>query len=59
MHELLKLVNRNHQLACDVETKGCGQQNYIHHLLHAAPNVFTTGDQIFPHGVSNLCLSRY
>ncbi|KAG0594892.1 hypothetical protein M758_UG119900 [Ceratodon purpureus] len=42
MDELLKLVDMNHQLACDAETGGCGRQNQIHHLLHAAPSVFTT-----------------
>jgi hypothetical protein len=44
MDELLKLVDMNHQLACDIDTGGCGRQNYIHHLLRAAPHVFTTGD---------------
>ncbi|CAM6063096.1 unnamed protein product [Sphagnum tenellum] len=42
MDELLKLVDMNHQLACDIDTGGCGRQNYIHHLLRAAPHVFTT-----------------
>lgn len=46
MDELLKLVDMNHQLACDTETGGCGRQNHIHHLLHAAPSVFTTGKEI-------------
>lgn len=45
MDELLKLVDMNHQLACDTETGGCGRSNHIHHLLHAAPPVFTTGKQ--------------
>lgn len=45
MDELLKLVDMNHQLACDTETGGCGRLNHIHHLLHAAPCVFTTGKQ--------------
>jgi hypothetical protein len=43
MDKLLNLVNMNHQLSCDIETGGCGRQNHIHHLLHTAPNVFTTG----------------
>ncbi|KAG0571803.1 hypothetical protein KC19_VG044000 [Ceratodon purpureus] len=42
MDELLKIVGMNHQLACDTETGGCGRQNHIHHLLHAAPTVITT-----------------
>ena len=47
MDELLKLVDMNHQLACDIETGGCGYQNYIHHLLLSAPHVFTTGNRPF------------
>lgn len=42
LDELLKLVEMNHHLACDMEMGGCGRQNYIHHLLRAAPHVFTT-----------------
>eukprot|EP01018_Ginkgo_biloba_P016270 Gb_39086 [translate_table: standard] len=42
LDELLKLVEMNHQLVCDTESGGCGRQNYIHHLLSAAPHVFTT-----------------
>ncbi|XP_057857330.2 uncharacterized protein LOC131066556 isoform X1 [Cryptomeria japonica] len=42
LDELLKFVEMNHQLACDAETGGCGRLNYIHHLLGAAPRVFTT-----------------
>lgn len=50
MDELLKLVDMNHQLACDIETDGCGYQNYIHHLLLSAPHVFTTGNRPFSSG---------
>lgn len=42
LDELLKLVEMNHQLTCDAETGGCGQHNYIHHILSASPHVFTT-----------------
>ncbi|KAL4181493.1 hypothetical protein AMTRI_Chr12g237590 [Amborella trichopoda] len=38
---LLKLVEMNHQLACDPEAGGCGRLNYIHHILSAPPHVFT------------------
>ncbi|KAF8378375.1 hypothetical protein HHK36_029714 [Tetracentron sinense] len=40
--ELLKLVEMNHQLACDPEAGGCGKLNYIHHILSTPPHVFTT-----------------
>ncbi|KAH6556463.1 hypothetical protein KP509_1Z176700 [Ceratopteris richardii] len=40
LDELLRLVDMNQFLACDVEVGGCGQQNYIHHLLRLAPHVF-------------------
>ncbi|ONK59699.1 uncharacterized protein A4U43_C08F9430 [Asparagus officinalis] len=40
--ELLKQVERNHQLACDIEAGGCGKPNYIHHILSTPPHVFTT-----------------
>ncbi|XP_043704226.1 uncharacterized protein LOC122654281 isoform X2 [Telopea speciosissima] len=40
--ELLKLVEMHHQLACDPEVGGCGELNYIHHILSSAPHVFTT-----------------
>ncbi|XP_010272205.1 PREDICTED: uncharacterized protein LOC104608045 isoform X2 [Nelumbo nucifera] len=40
--ELLKLVEMNHQLACDPEAGGCGKLNYIHHILSSPPHVFTT-----------------
>ncbi|XP_072980496.1 uncharacterized protein [Typha angustifolia] len=40
--ELLKIVEMNHQLACDLEAGGCGKQNYIHHILSSSPHVFTT-----------------
>lgn len=40
--ELLKLVEMNHQLACDTEAGGCGKPNYIHHILSSPPHVFTT-----------------
>ncbi|OVA12024.1 Ubiquitin carboxyl-terminal hydrolases family 2 [Macleaya cordata] len=41
-HDLLKLVEMNHQLACDPEVGGCGKLNHIHHVLEAPPHVFTT-----------------
>ncbi|KAJ6839604.1 uncharacterized protein M6B38_314385 [Iris pallida] len=40
--ELLKIVEMNHQLPCDVEAGGCGKANYIHHILSTPPHVFTT-----------------
>lgn len=40
LDELLRLVDMNQFLGCDVEVGGCGQQNYIHHLLRSAPHVF-------------------
>nr|GEV96382.1 ubiquitin carboxyl-terminal hydrolase-related protein isoform 1 [Tanacetum cinerariifolium] len=40
--ELLNLVEMNHQLACDPEDGGCGNLNYIHHILSTPPHVFTT-----------------
>ncbi|XP_043726329.1 uncharacterized protein LOC122672887 isoform X2 [Telopea speciosissima] len=40
--ELLKLVEMNHQLVCDPEVGGCGELNYIHHILSSLPHVFTT-----------------
>ncbi|WCJ35992.1 Ubiquitin carboxyl-terminal hydrolase-related protein [Euphorbia peplus] len=40
--ELLNLVEKNHQLACDPEVSGCGKMNYIHHILTTPPHVFTT-----------------
>ncbi|MBA0559512.1 hypothetical protein Golob_016472, partial [Gossypium lobatum] len=40
--ELLNLVERNHQLACDPEAGGCGKLNYVHHILSNPPHVFTT-----------------
>lgn len=39
--EILKMVEMNHQLACDAEAGGCGKPNYIHHILSSAPHVFT------------------
>ncbi|XP_031488041.1 uncharacterized protein LOC116256043 isoform X2 [Nymphaea colorata] len=39
--ELLKLVDMNHQLACDPEAGGCGKLNYIHHILSTPPHIFT------------------
>ncbi|MCL7026748.1 hypothetical protein MKW94_026137 [Papaver nudicaule] len=40
--DLLKLEERNHQLACDPEVGGCGSLNHIHHILETPPHVFTT-----------------
>ncbi|XP_029117313.2 LOW QUALITY PROTEIN: uncharacterized protein [Elaeis guineensis] len=40
--ELLKIVEMNHQLACDPDARGCGKPNYIHHILSSPPHVFTT-----------------
>ncbi|KAF3326332.1 Inactive ubiquitin carboxyl-terminal hydrolase 54 [Carex littledalei] len=40
--ELLKIVEMNHQLACDPENGGCGKSNYIHHILSSSPHVFMT-----------------
>ncbi|KAJ4767535.1 Ubiquitin carboxyl-terminal hydrolase-related protein [Rhynchospora pubera] len=40
--ELLKIVEMNHQLACDPEVGGCGKPNYIHHILSSPPHVFMT-----------------
>ncbi|XP_017973156.1 PREDICTED: uncharacterized protein LOC18604575 [Theobroma cacao] len=40
--ELLNLVERNHQLACDPEAGGCRRLNCIHHILSNPPHVFTT-----------------
>jgi hypothetical protein len=42
--ELLKIVEMNHQLACDPEDGGCGKPNYIHHILTSSPYVFMTGE---------------
>lgn len=42
--ELLKIVEMNHQLACDPEDGGCGKPNYIHHILSSSPHVFMTGE---------------
>ncbi|VFQ86618.1 unnamed protein product [Cuscuta campestris] len=39
--ELMNLVERNHQLACDPDAGGCGQLNCIHHSLSTPPSVFT------------------
>ncbi|MQM12438.1 hypothetical protein Taro_045358 [Colocasia esculenta] len=41
LDELLKFVEMNHQLACDMEGGGCGKPNYIHHFLSTAPYFFT------------------
>ncbi|CAM8972689.1 unnamed protein product [Rhodiola kirilowii] len=40
--ELLNLVEMNHQVACDPEAGGCGEHNYIRHILSTPPHVFTT-----------------
>ncbi|CAM8978231.1 unnamed protein product [Rhodiola kirilowii] len=40
--ELLNLVEMNHQVACDPEAGGCGEYNYIRHVLSTPPHVFTT-----------------
>ncbi|MCO5572710.1 hypothetical protein L7F22_026469 [Adiantum nelumboides] len=40
LDELLRLVDMNQFLGCDVEVGGCGQQNHLHHLLRSAPHVF-------------------
>ncbi|WOL03975.1 hypothetical protein Cni_G12695 [Canna indica] len=39
--ELLKTVEMNHQLSCDVEAGGCGKPNYMNHILSHSPHVFT------------------
>lgn len=33
-----------HQLACDKEDGGCGEQNYIRHIISNPPHVFITGN---------------
>ncbi|RZC93212.1 hypothetical protein C5167_029189 [Papaver somniferum] len=38
--ELLYNVQMNQQLACDPESGGCGQLNYIHQFLSTPPHVF-------------------
>ncbi|KAH7661912.1 Ubiquitinyl hydrolase 1 protein [Dioscorea alata] len=40
-HELLKFVERNHQLPCDVDAGGCGNMNYITQSLSSSPHIFT------------------
>lgn len=40
--ELLKTVEMNHQLPCDMEAGGCGKLNSIFHILAAPPHIFTT-----------------
>ncbi|WJX89925.1 hypothetical protein P8452_71879 [Trifolium repens] len=42
LDKLLNLVERNHQLACDLEVGGCGKLNHIHHFLSTPPHVFMT-----------------
>lgn len=42
-HELLKFVERNHQLPCDVDAGGCGNMNYITQSLSSSPHIFTVG----------------
>ncbi|CAK8563119.1 unnamed protein product [Lathyrus sativus] len=42
LDKLLNLVEKNHQLACDLEAEGCGKLNHIHHFLAAPPHVFMT-----------------
>ncbi|CAA6659022.1 unnamed protein product [Spirodela intermedia] len=41
LDELLKLVEMNHKLACDVEAGGCRRLNPIHHILSTVPKFFT------------------
>uniref|UniRef100_A0A1D1YV94 Inactive ubiquitin carboxyl-terminal hydrolase 54 n=1 Tax=Anthurium amnicola TaxID=1678845 RepID=A0A1D1YV94_9ARAE len=41
LDELLKLVEMNHQLPCDMGAGGCGKPNYKHHILSTAPYFFT------------------
>uniref|UniRef100_A0A6V7QUF2 USP domain-containing protein n=1 Tax=Ananas comosus var. bracteatus TaxID=296719 RepID=A0A6V7QUF2_ANACO len=40
--KLLKIVEMKHQLACDKEDGGCGEQNYIRHIISNPPHVFIT-----------------
>lgn len=42
--KLLKIVEMKHQLACDKEDGGCGEQNYIRHIISNPPHVFITGN---------------
>jgi hypothetical protein len=46
LDKLLNLVERNHQLACDLEVGGCGKLNHIHHFLSTPPLVFMTGTSV-------------
>ena len=39
LDKLLNLVERNHQLACDLEAEGRGKFNDIHRFLSAPPRV--------------------
>ncbi|XP_042468478.1 uncharacterized protein LOC122051406 isoform X1 [Zingiber officinale] len=39
--DLLKTVEMNHRLSCDVEAAGCGKPNYMNHILSHPPHVFT------------------
>ncbi|KAG6512868.1 hypothetical protein ZIOFF_031002 [Zingiber officinale] len=41
LDDLLKTVEMNHRLSCDVEAGGCGKQNYVNHILSHPPHVFT------------------
>lgn len=54
--QLLNHVERSHQLACDPDAGGCGELNYIHHILSTPPHVFTTGELLVVRKIFTLVL---
>ncbi|XP_020867988.1 uncharacterized protein LOC9327762 isoform X1 [Arabidopsis lyrata subsp. lyrata] len=39
--DILKVIRMECQKSCDIQTRGCGESNFVHHFISRCPPVFT------------------
>ncbi|XP_019101751.1 PREDICTED: uncharacterized protein LOC104789850 [Camelina sativa] len=41
--DILKMIRMEDKMICDVRTGGCGETNFVHHIISRCPPIFTIG----------------
>ncbi|ESQ49647.1 hypothetical protein EUTSA_v10019959mg [Eutrema salsugineum] len=41
LEDILKVIRMEEKLFCDIKTEGCGEANFVHHIISRCPPIFT------------------
>ncbi|XP_018491243.2 uncharacterized protein LOC108861789 [Raphanus sativus] len=41
LEDILKLIRMEDKMLCDAKTEGCGEANFVHHVISRCPPIFT------------------